>query len=360
MNSDGTPRWCFEGVLLTSACATLLFTLPAIAQTVPAGPPPTASASTATAPAGSGAAAPAAAPTGGEIIQLSPFEVTTQNDRGYQASNTLSGARFNTRIEDIGASLTVVTKEQLLDTAALDINDVFLYEASTEGIGNFTAFSIDRNGNVDDQVQRTPTAANRIRGLGTANTSRDNYPSLNRIPADSYNIDSLEISRGPNSNLFGLGGGSGTVSLNIARVRPDRETRQVTFRVDDLGSVRSTLDINQPILKDKLGVRYIGLYDAREFEREPSHDIHRRHFITGTYKPFANTTIKASYENLNLDSRRPNALTPQDLVTGWQESGSPTWDPVTFQARVNGVLTAPIPQTGTENNVLPEGLSGDG
>jgi hypothetical protein len=355
MNSDGTSRLRFERLLRASASA-FLFAFPATAQTVPAGPP---AATTTPATAATGAPGTATA-TSGEIIQLSPFEVTTENDRGYQASNTLSGARFNTRIEDIGASLTVVTKEQLLDTASIDIHDVFLYEASTEGIGNFTAFSVDRNGNVDDQVQRTPTAANRIRGLGTANTSRDNFPSLNRIPADSYNIDSLEISRGPNSNLFGLGGGSGTVNLNIARARLNRETRQVTFRVDDLGSFRGTLDLNQPILTDKLGVRYIGLYDAREFEREPSHDIHRRHFITGTYKPFANTTLKASYENLNLDSRRPNALTPQDLVTGWQESGSPTWDPVTFQARVNGVLTAPIPQSGTENNILPAGLSGDG
>lgn len=352
MNPNQTRVSPLARLLLAGACAALVPLVSSTAQTT-ATPP--------SAPSASGtAAAPSPGATSGEIVQLSPFEVTTDNDRGYQASNTLSGARFNTRIEDIGASLTVVTKEQLLDTAAIDIHDVFLYEASTEGIGNFTAFSIDRNGNVDDQVQRTPTSANRIRGLGTANTSRDNFPSLNRIPADSYNIDSLEISRGPNSNLFGLGGGSGTVNLNIARARLNRETRQVTLRVDDLGSFRSTLDLNQPIMKDKLGLRYIGLYDSRQFDRKPSHEIHRRHFLTGTYKPFANTTIKASYEHINMDARRPNALTPQDLVTGWMESGSPTWDPVTFQARVNGVLTAPIPQTGTENNVLPPGLSGDG
>jgi hypothetical protein len=350
-----------------SVCCSLFAGSLAVAQTsptpqgtpaTPATPPPPTPAATGSSPQ-AGSTNPNATATD-SIVQLSPFEVTTEADRGYRASNTLSGARFNTRIEDIGASLTVVTKEQLLDTAAIDLNDVFLYEASTEGIGNFTAFAIDRNGNVDDQVQRTPTAANRIRGLGAANTSRDNYPSLNRIPADAYNIDSLEISRGPNSNLFGLGGGAGTVNLNIARVRLNRVTRQVSLRVDDLGGFRSTLDLNQPIITDKLGVRYIGLYDAREFERKPSHDIHRRHFLAATYRPLTNTTIKATYEHLNLDSRRPNALTPQDLVNGWIASGSPTWDPVTFRARVNGTLTAPIAQTGTENTVLPEGLSGDG
>ena len=32
------------------------------------------------------------------------------------------------------------------DFAMLDINDVFLYEASTEGTGNYTDFDVDHNG----------------------------------------------------------------------------------------------------------------------------------------------------------------------------------------------------------------------
>ena len=34
----------------------------------------------------------------------------------------------------------------MTDLALLDINDVFRYEASTEGTGNYTAFEVDRNG----------------------------------------------------------------------------------------------------------------------------------------------------------------------------------------------------------------------
>jgi glutathione peroxidase-family protein len=41
-----------------------------------------------------------------------------------------------------------MTKEQMQDFAMLDINDVFLYTANTEGSGTYTAYTIDRNGSV--------------------------------------------------------------------------------------------------------------------------------------------------------------------------------------------------------------------
>ena len=77
-----------------------------------------------------------------KVVELSPFQVNAGADQGYLASNTLSGTRLNSKLEDLGASITVVTKQQMLDTAVLDINDIFLYEANTEGTGNFTAFTV--------------------------------------------------------------------------------------------------------------------------------------------------------------------------------------------------------------------------
>ena len=86
-----------------------------------------------------------------ETLQLTPFQVVA-DERGYQAFNPLSGTRLNSKLEDLGSSITVVTKQQLIDTAAIDINDVFLYEANTEGTGNFTQFNTNRTGGVQDNV----------------------------------------------------------------------------------------------------------------------------------------------------------------------------------------------------------------
>src|SRR5688572_1825127 len=95
----------------------------------------------------------------GETIQLSPFEVSGAGDRGYYGANTMSGTRLNSRIEDLASSMTVVTKEQMADFAMLDINDIFNYEAGTEGTGTYTDFSFDRNGVPIDNTQLNPGGA---------------------------------------------------------------------------------------------------------------------------------------------------------------------------------------------------------
>ena len=48
-----------------------------------------------------------AAPKTDELIILSLFTVVS-DDKGYQASHTLSGTRLNSKLEDLGSSITVV------------------------------------------------------------------------------------------------------------------------------------------------------------------------------------------------------------------------------------------------------------
>src|SRR5687768_11543458 len=129
----------------------------------------------------------------GEAVQLSPFEVRESNT-GYHATNTMSGTRLNTKLEDLASSISVITKEQMADFAMLDLNDIFNYESSTEGTGNYTAFSVDRNGMVTDQIQNNPQGANRIRGIGSANISIGNFATSGRMPIDPIAIDAVEIS----------------------------------------------------------------------------------------------------------------------------------------------------------------------
>src|SRR6187549_2741470 len=97
-----------------------------------------------------------------EQIILPPF-VVAPGAIGYHGLNTMSGTRLNTKLEDLAFSTTVITKEQMEDFALLDINDIFNYEANTEGTGNYTALSLTQNGTPIDEVQGNPQSANRIR-----------------------------------------------------------------------------------------------------------------------------------------------------------------------------------------------------
>ena len=50
-----------------------------------------------------------------EVYELSPFTVEDDEYIGYLAISTLAGTRLNTRLEDIGTSISVLTKEFLED-----------------------------------------------------------------------------------------------------------------------------------------------------------------------------------------------------------------------------------------------------
>jgi outer membrane receptor protein involved in Fe transport len=335
------PSTCFA-----AASAALILASSALGQTSGTVPPPPAT----TAPQ---------ATTAEDVITLSPFEVTADAFEGYQASNVLSGTRLNSRLADLSMPITVVTKQQMIDTASVSLNDMFLYEANTEGTGTYTSITPNRDGGINDNVQADPYRANRIRGLSAANIAVNNFPSNPRIPIDPYNIEALEISRGPNSNIFGLGAGSGTLNLVPIRANPNSEINSITARIDSRGGYRGTLDFNRPLIEDVLGLRFSAVSDSRRFRQKPSYEDIERAQISGLYRPFKRTTIRASAEFYRNEAQRPNSITPRETITDWLAYGQPTWDPTTRR-----VTFADGTQTGTFNvnqdATLPLGLLAQG
>lgn len=292
-------------------------------------------------PIASAQRAPTAPPTSNqeETVVLSPFEVRA-DDRGYFAANTMSGTRLNAKLEDLASAITVVTKEQMSDFALLDLNDVFLYEAGTEGTGTFTDYTIDRNGAPIDNTQLDPASANRIRGVGPANLSFGNYEMSGRVPFDPLEVDSVEISRGPNANVFGLGNAAGTVNFQPANALLQRDRSQFSVRTDSFGGRRSTLDLNRVLLPGRLALRTSAVFQHDDFDRKPSGTDTRRLNAMLKYQPFKYTTINAACTYYRYSGNRPNTTTPRDAITGWKLAGSPLWNPVTSRVTINGVASA--------------------
>jgi len=284
-------------------------------------------------PAAPGQQAPAQPPdqSGGEkpeeVIKLSPFEVVSDT-RGYFSANTMSGTRFNTKLQDLGSSITVMTKEQMSDFAMLDINDVFLYTVGTEGTGTYSDFAMNRNGELTDNVSLNPAQANRVRGISAANISYGNFETAGRRPLDPLILDGVEISRGPNANVFGLGQPSGTVNQVPASANLSRHRATVQLRMDDWDGYRTSLDVNRYLIKDKLGIRFSILKQREGFVRKPSgvDTVAYNGFIK--YQPFKNTSLNASYQYNKSYGNRPNFTPPRDYVSYWIESGRPGWDPI--------------------------------
>ena len=301
------------------------------------------------------AAAPAssaAASDKSDVISLTPFEVSAGSERGYAASNTLAGTRLNSRLEDLAGSISVVTKQQLEDTAALDINDIFLFEVGTEGTGQFTDLTNDGRGDYDN-VAGNPTGANRMRGLSAATIAVGGFTASSSIPIDTYNVDAVEISRGPNSSLAGLSEGGGIVNLVTSRANLTRDVSTLVGRVDSYGGFRASLDLNRPLIKDRLAVRVSAVYNEIGYVRKPSVERNNRQQFALTARPLSKTTLSASVERFSQYAQRANSITPRDSVAPWIAAGSPTYDPISRTFQVRGVRSAPI----TNINQLPAGLS---
>ena len=288
-----------------------------------------------------------------EIVEMSPFEVSGAGDRGYYGANTMSGTRINSKIEDLASSVTVVTKEQMADFAMLDINDIFAYEASTEGSYTYTDVSFNSSAQPQDNLAQSPNTANRIRGLNTANVSLGAFETSNRVRIDPSMVDSVEINRGPNSNIFGLGNASGTVNLVPSGANASRDKSQVQFRGDSFGGYRDSLDVNRVILKNKLAVRVNQVFEHTDYVLKPSGTDTQRYSGMVRYLPFKSTTITASFSNYRVSGRRPNAVTPRDGVSPWLAEGSPTWDPTTSTAYIAG---SPVNKNGVKVTTLGAGI----
>ncbi|MBI5382998.1 MAG: TonB-dependent receptor plug domain-containing protein [Opitutae bacterium] len=297
----------------------------------------------------------APAPDDEDVVKLSILEVTVNNDRGYLANATMSGTRLNSKLEDLAASISVVTKQQLIDTAAVDINDVFMYESNTEGIYQFTSFNVDR-GNVSDDVSTNPQGSTRLRGLTAANSAFNGIGTT--LPFDSYNIEAVEISRGPNSGVFGLGATGGGVNIIGANANLTRDITTFSTRADSYGGYRASFDLNRQLLRGKLAVRALGVYEEKGFVREPSADITRRLQVSLAARPYRNTSIRVSFESYRNYNSRPNSVTPRDMSSDWIASGKPTWDPITQTVHFgNGSPAITGVTTALEATLLPYGLT---
>src|SRR5262245_49876789 len=190
---------------------------------------------------------------------LSPFEVTAAQDSGYLAGTVQSGTRLRMDLKDAAASISVVTKDFMNDVGANTLEDLLVYTLGTEvggAQGNYSdAGVIENPGGTEvdyDNPFGSAMPSTRVRGLTAADVARDFFVSA--IPPDTYNIDRKEISRGANAMLFGLGSPAGIINSSLARANFQRRRTEVQMQTDQYGSVRFSLDHNQPIIRQKLAV----------------------------------------------------------------------------------------------------------
>lgn len=278
-----------------------------------------------------------------EAIVLSPFEVTTSGDTGYSAATTLAGNRLNTDLRDIGSAISVITEQFLRDTGAFNNETLLQYTTNTE-VGNIYGNMSGANGVQGTQSDETskfvaPNMNTRVRGLGSADNTIDFF--LTDIPWDNYAVDRVDMQRGPNSILFGLGSPSGIINAGTKQAG-FKNRGQAEVRYGSFDSLRTTFDYNLVLVPKQLAVRLDALRNDEKFQQKPAYSRDERIYGTLRFEPgflnksnFAHTTLKLNYEHGHISSNRPRTIPPGDVITPFFYTGTAngfttTGDPFTY------------------------------
>lgn len=192
-------------------------------------------------------------PPNDEVVTLSEFSVKAEGDRGYVASEAITGSRVATKIIDLPYTVNVLTSEFFEDFAMFELAD------NITQIGSFQ--SLDIGGGFT------------LRGFSATSQLRDGFYRLGRY--GSSNIDRLEIIKGSNAAIYGRTSPGGMVNF-ISKAPKTKASQKITLNYGDYDTERWVLETTGPIAPSTLGKTYY-ILTASQYQRGFDMDFARNH-----------------------------------------------------------------------------------
>lgn len=218
------------------------------------------------------------------VYELPPFQVDASSDRGYVATNTVSGTSLRTSIRDLPMPLEVLNQEFIEDIGAIDMKEALDYSAgvytstfrtetgSVSGVAGTedTSAPPDRSPSSVGSVNNPFANTISIRGYSVPNQQRMGF----RVGAgaigtgwsivtggltDASNLERMEVVRGPAALLYGINVLSGVV--NMIPKRPVGEEKfNTTLTLGSYEFYRGTIEATGPLIKDRLNYRAMATF----------------------------------------------------------------------------------------------------
>lgn len=259
--------------------------------------------------------------------EAEPAIVVTGTREGYSAGLIISATKTPTDPRDVPQAISIVTSQQIEDQGFRSMGDLLRYvPGATVSLGE---------GNRDQIV---------LRGNGsTADFFVDGLRDDVQYYRGLYNLERVEVLKGPNAMIFGRGGGGGIV--NRVTKRPEaRSFTGLEATVDQNGAGWLAADLNRP-----LGGIVLGRVNAVYENLASFRDVYGGRWIginpTIALVPDDATRIDLSYEfdsdhrvaDRGLPSARPGTLAdPSPPLAGFRDTffSDPKINKVRFQAHV--------------------------
>ncbi|HEX3423272.1 MAG TPA: TonB-dependent siderophore receptor [Sphingomicrobium sp.] len=206
-----------------------------------------------------------------------PIVITGQPLK-YGSKSTSTATKTSTDVKDIPQALTNITSRQIEDQQLRSIGSLLLYVPGASYGGG--------EGNRDQLVLRGNSS--------TADFFVDGVRDDVQYYRDFYNVDQVEILKGPNAMIFGRGGGGGIINRVLKRptLTPSRE---FTGSIDNWGDLRVAGDVDEP-LSSTLGVRLNTMFEGGGSFRDHA-DFHRYGVNPTAAIVSGDTRVDLSYEH---------------------------------------------------------------
>jgi catecholate siderophore receptor len=195
------------------------------------------------------AADSAAAGEGSEEEQPAPIVVTGARER-YGADRTSSATRTDTPLQDVPQSVSVVSEQQIEDQNLRSVADVLRYvpgATAAQGEGHRDQIVLRGNNSTSDFF---------VDGL------RDDIQYYRPL----YNLERIEVLRGPNAMIFGRGGGGGVVN-RVTKQPFFQDLTGASASLNTFGAWHVDADVNVPI-GTGIALRFNGIYEEFASHRD--------------------------------------------------------------------------------------------
>ncbi len=216
----------------------------------------------------------------------------------FLSIDKLDSVKTPTPILNVPQSLSIVTESQIRDQAFMSFGDVLRYTpglAISQGEGHRDAII--------------------IRGIQTtADFFIDGIRDDVQYYRPLYNVEQVEVLRGPNALLFGRGGGGGVINRVQKQPMLNEQFTALNAAADTFGAISGTLDTNF-VLTDNAALRlnayhhtlenHRDFFDGNAFAVNPTVKVAFTDRTTGTF----------SYEYVN-DDRVVDRGVPSQNVEG--------------------------------------------
>jgi iron complex outermembrane recepter protein len=162
------------------------------------------------------------------------------------------------------------TDLQTTPVAVSAIDQSLIQQASVGNIGGLAAFVPNFSA---ETITGFNAASFSLRGVGQNNiivyfeppvaVLVDDFvvPSVQTQLLDTFDVQQVEVLRGPQGTLFGKNTTGGAVTVRTKRPVLDEASGELRARVGSFGTGSGNLAVNLPLIQDKLGLRIVAGYE---------------------------------------------------------------------------------------------------